>query len=598
MRSFHIWRYLLACLLVSVVEGVRITRASNATSHRRLSNPVHVPVPSSPDDHLVKNLPLLSSFTTEHWAGLLPASEDGDKYLFYWLFAPSSGHSQDDTPLVLWLNGGPGCSSMDGLFLENGPLRLVLQDDGSYAVEEAQYSWHNAPAWTLYVDQPVGTGLSFTTSGKYPRDDEEVNKDFFYFLQSFFDLHRDKFVHENRMFRPFYFSGESHAGHYIPHMMRYILHQKEGIDIPVSGAAIGNGWMHPFYQYAAAEAAYGHGIVGMAQVEALKESEKRCQDLLLKKKYRSDICFDLLDDVVRQSQGQSSSYTVSQYDVRFTESVNGSRDFPPGHRVVETYLGGWPLDDKGALDENVATEVRAALHATPSAEAGQRFQECTDPPYEALSHQDGKDVVADIVQILEHPSKPRLLFFNGVEDLICNHVGNEKVLDNLPWKNRDAWTAAKRYSWSADSEPKGSISGYMKEYENLLFLKVLGAGHMVPMDRPDVSLDMIRTFVYNGSFLTYEQHLTRAISDNGSCPKCPNTCQIINEDGSIVEPNEMGSFIISYAWVVALLVVGGFFVLVTIMGRKALRRPIVASPVYDLELREGSTYRDEPNTIS
>lgn len=112
---------------------------------------------NDPDSHLVTSLPLLpdGSLTTKHWAGHIPASADGDKKIFYWLFEPSSGAQSDDTPLILWLNGGPGCSSMDGLWLENGPLRLKVKGD-SWTIDINEYSWHNAPAWTLYVDQPVG----------------------------------------------------------------------------------------------------------------------------------------------------------------------------------------------------------------------------------------------------------------------------------------------------------------------------------------------------------------------------------------------------------------------------------------------------------
>ena len=112
---------------------------------------------NDPNSHLVTSLPLLPEgvFKPNHWAGHLPASSDGDKKLFYWLFEPSSDAQSDDTPLILWLNGGPGCSSMDGLWLENGPLRLKFVG-GTWKIDVNEYSWHNAPAWTLYVDQPVG----------------------------------------------------------------------------------------------------------------------------------------------------------------------------------------------------------------------------------------------------------------------------------------------------------------------------------------------------------------------------------------------------------------------------------------------------------
>lgn len=454
-------------------------------------------------------------FPTRHWAGHLPASSEDDKYLFYWLFEPptqaaeggdsdnSSKNNNGTIPLVIWLNGGPGCSSMDGLWLENGPFRLVLRNetasgggnDPKYRVAADPHSWHLAPAYTLYIDQPVGTGLSFTVSGTYPNDDVKVNVDFYHFLQSFFRLYASMFVAEGEngqeiVNRPVYFSGESHAGHYIPSMMNYILGQNDDNDggrenkiiIPLSGAAIGNGWMDPYYQYAAAEAAYGKGLIGRSQWHALDLEEKKCQDQLGAGVYGASVCFDLLSAIVDGSYGTSLPYRVSTYDARRSEPKHGSRTFPPGHKVVETYLGGWDLDGNeppGSLDPQISKQVLTTIHAEAAAAAGQVYQECTNPPYNALSHQDGKGVVPDIVAVLEHPSKPRLLFFNGIEDLICNHVGNEKMLEKLPWKGKEGWIEASRYAWKAASEPDGQVSGYMKEHENLGFLKILNAGHMV-----------------------------------------------------------------------------------------------------------------------
>jgi carboxypeptidase D len=235
---------------------------------------------SSPDEHLVTSpLPLWSDpdpFPTRHWAGHLPASSQDDKYFFYWLFEPPTTTSTSNNsttgntttvPLIIWLNGGPGCSSMDGLWIENGPFRLGLVNGSSsssgskptYGVyADKTNSWHLSPAYTLYVDQPVGTGLSYTKSQTYPTNDEEVNVDFYYFLQSFFQLHADKFVDQGTSRQtvnlPLYFSGESHAGHYIPSMMNYILGRNDELEgagdssssssssstdivIPVSGAA-------------------------------------------------------------------------------------------------------------------------------------------------------------------------------------------------------------------------------------------------------------------------------------------------------------------------------------------------------------------------
>ncbi|KAG7359726.1 serine carboxypeptidase [Nitzschia inconspicua] len=501
---------------------------------------VDVPTANTPDDHLVTNLPLLDNddFPTKHWAGLLPASDDGDKYLFYWLFAPDQEQikkqkvAEKDIPLLIWLNGGPACSSMDGLWLENGPFRLTKDPkdpNKPWHIDIDPYSWHMAPAYVVYIDQPVGTGISFTTSGKYPTNDREVNVDFYYFLKKFLQLHKDKFLtqsdnSDNTKFtlsRPLYFSGESHAGHYIPSMMNYIQQQNKNSDITIqlAGAAIGNGWVDPIYQYSAQDAAYGYGMIGKAQQRALDVLEEKCREKLRNGIYRSETCFGLLDAVLDNSQGKSSPYIVSQYDQRKWEIKNKPRDFPPGHREVESYLGGHGPTIPGDFDFR---NVLEAVHSLPSLKAGQVYYECTDPPYNALKHNDGLGVVPDVVDLLN--SDIRLLFFNGIHDLICNHAGNENAVENFPWKFRDAFQKATRYGWKAPS--KQQLGGYMKEHKNLQFLKVLDSGHMVPMDVPDISLDMIRMFMYHQSFQSYKQEIGTLSADesNPSCPICP-TCE-------------------------------------------------------------------------
>ncbi|CAB9507783.1 Pheromone-processing carboxypeptidase KEX1 [Seminavis robusta] len=587
---------------------------SSADRHRKLSSTVEVPFPATPEDHEIKSLPLLAegTLTTKHWAGLLPASAEKDKYFFYWLFAPdTSQHAElkdGAIPLVIWLNGGPGCSSMDGLFLENGPLRFEKDESGSYKLVAAQHSWHKTPAYMLYIDQPVGTGLSFTTSKKYPRNDLEVNQDFYYFFQSFLKAHSDKFVTSQRLNRPFYFSGESHAGHYIPSMMAFILDQNkqlgpDAINVPLSGAAIGNGWVDPFHQYAAAEAAYGHGIIGLAQKAAFEEKEKQCQAYINEKKFTASVCFNLLDDIVKQSYGSKSSFKVSQYDIRQVETRGGDRNFPPGHKVVEAYLG-----DKGTaagITTSTMNDALQAIHASESRAAGQRFQECTDPPYNALSHQDGLGVVNEVIQVLEYEpaegeTDVRLLFFNGVTDLICNHVGNEIMLEQLSWKHQSDWTKAARSAWKSKSQKGDKISGYMKEFKNLLYLKVMDSGHMVPMDVPEVSLDMMRLFVFGGegAFQYSPQALDRSIKTDGTCPSCP-VCPAnitnfqIDSLSKGSEDTDDASSADNTKLYVGLGLLAGVIVVVIGLQFRSKRKTRVNGASYDLEMR-GGTYFDEP----
>lgn len=85
--------------------------------------------------------------------------------------------------------------------------------------------------------------------------------------------------------------------------------------------------------------------------------------------------------------------------------------------------------------------------------------------------QDGLGVVEEVKYILEHPDRVKLLFFNGVMDLVCNHVGNEKFLYYLDWEGQEKWIESQRYSWQASSNDRDEIAGYVKEYDNLIFLR-------------------------------------------------------------------------------------------------------------------------------
>ena len=87
-------------------------------------------------------------------AGHLTVNEKCGDNLFFWFFESRSDPLKN--PIVIWLNGGPGSSSMMGLFAENGPYQI--QDDLSLI--ENPYSWNTAANY-LVIDQPAGTGLSY-----------------------------------------------------------------------------------------------------------------------------------------------------------------------------------------------------------------------------------------------------------------------------------------------------------------------------------------------------------------------------------------------------------------------------------------------------
>ena len=93
------------------------------------------------------------------YSGTINVDEDTDSNLFYWFFRDEK--LKEDAPLILWINGGPGASSMIGLFIENGPLKLVRDQNNILKVHYLEgISWTSI-ANVIFLDQPIGTGYSY-----------------------------------------------------------------------------------------------------------------------------------------------------------------------------------------------------------------------------------------------------------------------------------------------------------------------------------------------------------------------------------------------------------------------------------------------------
>ncbi|TID12460.1 Carboxypeptidase cpdS [Venturia nashicola] len=141
----------------------------------------------------------------ESYAGLLPVSSDANetKELWFWFFPSNNSNASDE--ITIWLNGGPGCSSLTGLLQEHGPF---LWQPGTIRPMRNQWSW-NRVTNMIYIDQPVGSGFSQgkpTALGEY-----EVAEQFLGFWKKFIDTFQIKG-------RKVYVTGESYAGMYVPYI--------------------------------------------------------------------------------------------------------------------------------------------------------------------------------------------------------------------------------------------------------------------------------------------------------------------------------------------------------------------------------------------
>ena len=201
-----------------------------------LAAPVHAAVP----EHAVMSLPGWSgALPSKHFSGTLDIASKATGEagaLHYWLIEAENNAAA--APIVLWLNGGPGSSSLIGLLTENG--QLALNDK---SLETAAYNqtgipslFYNPNSWSqsahmLYLEQPKGVGFSFCTAAKAAaaagasphnssslcsNDDHSTAMDAHEFLLHFFERYPEHAA------RDFYITGESYAGTYIPMLMEQI----------------------------------------------------------------------------------------------------------------------------------------------------------------------------------------------------------------------------------------------------------------------------------------------------------------------------------------------------------------------------------------
>jgi len=157
----------------------------------------------------------------ELYSGSVPLVEGDDSRNLFFMFKPRIGEPVDE--VTIWLNGGPGCSSLEGFFQENGP---VVWQPGTYAPTANPYSWANLTNM-LWVEQPIGTGFS---QGKpNATTQEETAEDFVKFFKNWEKLFGIKKY-------KIYVTGESYAGRYVPYISAAMLDQKDKEYYDLSGA--------------------------------------------------------------------------------------------------------------------------------------------------------------------------------------------------------------------------------------------------------------------------------------------------------------------------------------------------------------------------
>ncbi|WCJ37249.1 serine carboxypeptidase-like 20 [Euphorbia peplus] len=467
---------------------------------------------SAPETALITEIPGFDgTFPSKHYAGYVTIDEKNGKKLFYY-FVESQGKPSED-PVVLWLNGGPGCSSFDGFVYEHGPFNFEAANaSGSLPkLHLNPYSWTKVSN-VLYLDSPAGVGLSYSKNKTdYITGDVKTALDSHAFLLKWFELYPEF------LSNPFFISGESYAGIYVPTLAYEVM---KGIDagtkpvLKLKGYLVGNGVTDDkFDGNALVPFAHGMGLISEDLYEEVTTACKgnfyeplndMCESKLAKvdKDIEGLNIYDILEPCYHGKDTRETRDNVIRLPSSFHQLGETDRPFPVRKRmfgrawpfrapVREGIVPTWPQILNGenvpCTDDEVATSwlnneaVRKAIHADDVSEAG-TWDLCTDRI--TFRHDAGS-------MIKYHRNLTtkgyRVLIFSGDHDMCVPYTGSEAWTRSMGYKITDEWRP-----WIS----KGQVAGYTQGYENnLTFLTIKGAGHTVPEYKPQEALDFYSRFL-------------------------------------------------------------------------------------------------------
>ncbi|OIW01324.1 hypothetical protein TanjilG_10485 [Lupinus angustifolius] len=414
-------------------------------------------------------------------------------------------------PVVLWLNGGPGCSSMDGFVFEHGPFNFEKpKTKGTLPnLHLNPYSWSKVSN-IIYLDSPAGVGFSYSKNkADYRTGDVKTAIDSHNFLLEWFKLYPEF------LSNPLFLAGESFAGIYIPTLAQQIVQGFNAGAKPklnFKGYLIGNGVTdNEFDGNAIVPYAHGMGLISDQIFEDIKGqclgryhgriNNITCLQMMLKvdKVLGSLNPYDTLEPCYHGSENTKSDNRLPLSFRKLGETDKPmpvrrrmfGRAWPLGQHVKSGIVPTWPeLSYTGSVpcfDDEVGTvwlnneAVRKAIHTVDKSVVDE-WKLCTNNI--EYNHDEGS--------MIEFHKKLtsngyRALIYSGDHDLCVPYTGSEAWTSSLGYKIIDEWRA-----WLVDGQVAGFTQGYEK---NLTFLTIKGAGHTVPEYKPKESLYFYKRFL-------------------------------------------------------------------------------------------------------
>ncbi|KAF9303941.1 hypothetical protein BGZ74_002705 [Mortierella antarctica] len=490
----------------------------------------------------------------EHRVGPLPW-EEGQEPIeeSYAGHIPIRSWSQDGYhgETSIWLQGGPGSSSMIGLFFENGPIRVK---DNMKLVRRST-SWADEYS-VLFIDQPVGTGYSYVTTKDdktstevtdkatlhglfammeaelhhdqaneevffaaqggntfeakseasrnekirvgsplfwhgYVKDERGVAADLVNFLSQFYD----RYPEQQKV--DLFLSGESYAGKYVPTLAHAIMEHNLDSDnsqdqYPLKGIALGNTLTDPVSQVQIhADHAYFLGLVTRKQADQMRA----LQDKAVEEAARGRFLASNAHRIAVFETFKNATGALNWYDIR-----KGS--IPNDWSLMEKFMNLKEIKDSlnvfgpraSFLKEHSVSEQEIA-----KIEEGRAATKYFKDPIVIKTM--GGDIMRSaswmVSDLLGYGV--RVLAFQGVFDFRDAVAGSNIWIEGLDWAGKREFEEAERKLWMVNDQ----LAGFVTSVQGLTRVTMLGAGHLAPMDQAETTMVMIRSLV-EGTNLTTE----------------------------------------------------------------------------------------------
>uniref|UniRef100_A0A0D9Y3I3 Carboxypeptidase n=1 Tax=Oryza glumipatula TaxID=40148 RepID=A0A0D9Y3I3_9ORYZ len=404
------------------------------------------------------------------YSGYVTVDAAAGRALFYWLIEAADVADPASAPLVLWLNGGPGCSSVGyGASEELGAFRINPDGRSLYL---NPYPW-NRVANMLFLDSPAGVGYSYsnTTSDLLTAGDNKTAHDSYAFLVNWLERF------PQYKYRDFYIAGESYGGHYVPQLSQLVYRNNKDVEKPIlnfKGFLVGNAVIDDYHDYVGTfEYWWTHGLISDDTYQKLQVA---CD--FESSAHASEAC-NKIYEVAEAEQGNIDAYSIYTPTCKKTSFlkrmlIRGNSPWLP--------RGYDPCTEKYSTKYYNLPEVQKAFHANVTG-IPYAWTTCSDDLFYYW-----KDSPRSMLPIYREliAAGLRIWVFSGDADSVVPLTATRYSIDALYLPTVTNW-----YPWYDDEE----VAGWCQVYQGLTLVTIRGAGHEVPLHRPRQALKLFEHFL-------------------------------------------------------------------------------------------------------